>query len=101
MLFHCCWSRCRPVLYCHHAQSNCYFIAVGAGVGQYHIVIMHKQIAISVLLERVFLRIGSTETDAQLETELKRFLCPVLLKLASQTEGVRKKVKKKQYWCMN
>ena len=60
---------------------------------------MHKQIAISVLLERVFLRIGSTETDAQLETELKRFLCPVLLKLASQTEGVRKKVKKKQYWC--
>ena len=47
---------------------------------------------ISVLLERVFLRIGSAETDEQLETTLSKFLAPVLLKLSSQTDGVRKKV---------
>ena len=46
----------------------------------------------SVLLERVFLRIGSADTDEQLEVALGRFLPPVLLKLASQTDGVRKKV---------
>ena len=46
----------------------------------------------SVLLERVFLRIGSAETDEQLETTLSKFLTPVLLKLSSQTDGVRKKV---------
>ena len=46
----------------------------------------------SVLLERVFLRIGLAETDEQLETTLSKFLTPVLLKLSSQTDGVRKKV---------
>jgi len=45
-----------------------------------------------VLLERVFLRLGSAETDEQLEASLAKFLAPVLLKLASQTDGVRKKV---------
>jgi len=45
-----------------------------------------------VLLERVFLRVGSADTDDQLESVLCRFLTPVLLKLASQTDGVRKKV---------
>ena len=45
-----------------------------------------------VLLERVFLRLGSAETDEQLEAALAKFLAPVLLKLASQTDGVRKKV---------
>ncbi len=47
---------------------------------------------VSVLLERVFLRIGSAETDEQLEATLAKFLTPVLLKLASQADGVRKKV---------
>ncbi len=47
---------------------------------------------ISVLLERVFLRIGSAETDEQFEAALSKFLAPVLLKLASQADGVRKKV---------
>jgi len=46
----------------------------------------------SVLLERVFLRLGSAESDEQLEAVLAKFLTPVLLKLASQTDGVRKKV---------
>lgn len=44
------------------------------------------------LLERVFMRIGSTEDDAQLERELGKFLPPVLLKLSSEKDGVRKKV---------
>lgn len=44
------------------------------------------------LLERVFLRLGSTETDDQLETVLGKFLTPVLLKLSSPHEEVRKKV---------
>ncbi|XP_044754481.1 proteasome adapter and scaffold protein ECM29 [Coccinella septempunctata] len=44
------------------------------------------------LFERVFLRLGSTETDQQLESVLGKFLTPVLLKLASPHEQVRKKV---------
>lgn len=44
------------------------------------------------LVERVFLRIGSAETDEQLENALAKFLPPVLLKLSSTQEGVRKKV---------
>ena len=35
---------------------------------------------------------GSAETDEQLETVIKKFLCPVLLKLSSPEENVRKKV---------
>ena len=46
------------------------------------------------LVERVFLRIGSAETDEQLENCLDRFLPPVLLKLNSSEEAVRKKVEK-------
>ncbi|XP_070194752.1 proteasome adapter and scaffold protein ECM29-like isoform X2 [Littorina saxatilis] len=46
----------------------------------------------NVLVERVFLRIGSAETDDQLEGVLGRFLAPVLLKLNSADEGIRKKV---------
>ncbi|XP_053393707.1 proteasome adapter and scaffold protein ECM29-like [Mercenaria mercenaria] len=46
----------------------------------------------NTLVERVFLRIGSAETDDQLEAALSRFLAPVLLKLDSKEEGVRKKV---------
>ncbi|KAJ8960021.1 hypothetical protein NQ318_009458 [Aromia moschata] len=45
-----------------------------------------------MLLERVFLRLGSAETDEQLQNVLCKFLPPVLLKLSSQQEGVRKKV---------
>ncbi|XP_043224262.1 proteasome adapter and scaffold protein ECM29-like [Amphibalanus amphitrite] len=44
------------------------------------------------LVERVFLRIGSAETDEQLQNALTKFLPPVLLKLSSTQEGVRKKV---------
>ena len=44
------------------------------------------------LLERVFLRLGSAETDEQLQAAVSKFLSPVLLKLNSQNEGVRKKV---------
>ncbi|KAG8232782.1 hypothetical protein J437_LFUL013279, partial [Ladona fulva] len=43
-------------------------------------------------MERVFLRIGSAETDEQLQNAISKFLPPVLLKLSSQQDGVRKKV---------
>uniref|UniRef100_A0A8D8X2I5 Proteasome-associated protein ECM29 homolog n=1 Tax=Cacopsylla melanoneura TaxID=428564 RepID=A0A8D8X2I5_9HEMI len=45
-----------------------------------------------MLLERVFLRIGSAETDEQLESMVSKFLPPVLLKLSSTHEEVKKKV---------
>nr|XP_033335253.1 proteasome adapter and scaffold protein ECM29 [Megalopta genalis] len=45
-----------------------------------------------ILLERVFLRVGLAETDEQLQTAICKFLPPVLLKLSSSQEGVRKKV---------
>ena len=35
---------------------------------------------------------GSAETDEQLESVINKFLCPVLLKLSSNEENVRKKV---------
>lgn len=44
------------------------------------------------LLERVFIRLGCAETDEQLQEAVSKFLPPVLLKLTSQNEGVRKKV---------
>ena len=47
---------------------------------------------ILVLLERVFLRVGSAESDEQLQNVLTTFLPPVLLKLVSTAEGVQKKV---------
>ncbi|MBN3306147.1 ECM29 protein, partial [Amia calva] len=43
-------------------------------------------------LERVFLRLGHAETDEQLQHIISKFLPPVLLKLSSTQEGVRKKV---------
>ncbi|XP_061108083.1 proteasome adapter and scaffold protein ECM29 isoform X2 [Conger conger] len=43
-------------------------------------------------LERVFLRLGHAETDDQLQDIISKFLPPVLLKLSSTQEGVRKKV---------
>ena len=46
----------------------------------------------TVLVERVFLRIGSAATDDALQEELHKFLAPVILKLASPHESVRKKV---------
>ena len=44
------------------------------------------------LLERVFLKLGLADTDEQLQEAVSKFLPPVLLKLNSQNEGVRKKV---------
>lgn len=44
------------------------------------------------MLERVFLRLGSADTDEQLQASVCKFLPPVLLKLSSAQEGVRKKV---------
>ncbi|XP_053321854.1 proteasome adapter and scaffold protein ECM29 [Spea bombifrons] len=43
-------------------------------------------------LERVFLRLGHADTDEQLQSIISKFLPPVLLKLSSAQEGVRKKV---------
>ncbi|XP_015114658.1 proteasome adapter and scaffold protein ECM29 [Diachasma alloeum] len=45
-----------------------------------------------ILLERVFLCLGSAETDEQLQASVCKFLPPVLLKLSSPQDGVRKKV---------
>uniref|UniRef100_A0ABD2WFD9 TOG domain-containing protein n=1 Tax=Trichogramma kaykai TaxID=54128 RepID=A0ABD2WFD9_9HYME len=45
-----------------------------------------------ILLERVFLRLGSVDSDEQLQAAICKFLPPVLLKLSSTQEGVRKKV---------
>ncbi|XP_012280899.1 proteasome-associated protein ECM29 homolog isoform X2 [Orussus abietinus] len=45
-----------------------------------------------ILLERVFLRLGSADTDEQLQASVCKFLPPILLKLSSSQEGVRKKV---------
>ncbi|XP_076278491.1 proteasome adapter and scaffold protein ECM29 [Lasioglossum baleicum] len=45
-----------------------------------------------ILLERVFIRLASADTDEQLQTAVCKFLPPVLLKLSSSQEGVRKKV---------
>ncbi|KAJ7383849.1 hypothetical protein OS493_025725 [Desmophyllum pertusum] len=44
------------------------------------------------LLERVFLRVASAETDEQLEKTVKIFLCPLLLKVASPHQEVKNKV---------
>ena len=44
------------------------------------------------LLERVFLRLGLVENDDQLQEAVSKYLPPILLKLNSQNEGVRKKV---------
>uniref|UniRef100_A0A673A0B1 Ecm29 proteasome adaptor and scaffold n=1 Tax=Sphaeramia orbicularis TaxID=375764 RepID=A0A673A0B1_9TELE len=48
--------------------------------------------SVSYQLERVFLRLGHAETDEQLQDIISKFLPPVLLKLSSVQEGVRKKV---------
>jgi proteasome component ECM29 len=53
---------------------------------------MDEKVGENELLERVFLRLGSASTDEQLEEFTKKFLTPVLLKLASPSEDVRKKV---------
>ncbi|XP_026485739.2 proteasome-associated protein ECM29 homolog [Vanessa tameamea] len=46
----------------------------------------------SLLLDRVFLRLGNANTDEQLESCLSRFLPPVMLKLSSPHEQIRTKV---------
>lgn len=40
----------------------------------------------------MFLRLGHADTDEQLQDVISKFLPPVLLKLSSAQEGVRKKV---------
>lgn len=45
-----------------------------------------------MLLERVLLKLGLSDTDEQLELQLNKFLGPVLLKIVSPSEEVRKKV---------
>ena len=47
---------------------------------------------VTQLLERIFLKFGSADSDDQFEAAVKKFLPPVLLQLKSPEEGVRKKV---------
>lgn len=44
------------------------------------------------LLDRVLFRLGCAESDDQLETAVNKFLGPVLLKIDSPNENVRKRV---------
>lgn len=44
------------------------------------------------LLERVLLRLGCADTDEQLQNTVTKFLTPVLIKITSPHEAVRKKV---------
>lgn len=44
------------------------------------------------LLERVLFRLGTADTDVQLENAVLKFLAPVLLKITSPNETVRCKV---------
>lgn len=44
------------------------------------------------LLERVLFRLGTTESDEQLEAAVIKFLTPVLIKITSPHEAVRCKV---------
>ncbi|KAK2714003.1 hypothetical protein QYM36_009776 [Artemia franciscana] len=59
---------------------------------------MYKEVSLfyptgpEALLERILLLISMAETDEKLEILVSRFLLPVILKLDSQEEGVRKKV---------
>lgn len=45
------------------------------------------------LLERLFLRLGAAQTDDQLEKTVGTFLTPLLLKVSSNNENVKKKVR--------
>jgi hypothetical protein len=47
---------------------------------------------VHLLTEAVELRLAMSETDAQLEKNVGNFIVPVLLKLSSSSEVVRKKV---------
>ena len=58
----------------------------------YYLIFSTVSINVLGLLENVFLKIGLTETDEQLEKCLSKFLCPVLLKLTSKQLGVQGKV---------
>ena len=53
---------------------------------------MDEKLGEHELLERVFMRLGAASTDEQLQEFTKKFLTPVLLKLASPKEDVKKKV---------
>ena len=53
---------------------------------------MDEKMSEDELLERVFIRLGNASTDEQLEEFTKKFLTPVLLKLASPNKDVQKKV---------
>lgn len=44
------------------------------------------------LLERVLFRLGTADSDEQLESAVNKFLTPVLLKITSTNESVRCKV---------
>ena len=47
---------------------------------------------VNQLLERIFLKFGSADTDEQFEAAVKKFLPPILLQLRSPEDGIRKKV---------
>lgn len=54
--------------------------------------IINQSLFHAVLLERVMLKFGLCETDEQFEVQLNKFICPVLAKIESKNEEVRKKV---------
>lgn len=62
---------------------------------------LNKIYFVIVLLERVLLKLGCTETDEQLEAAVNKFLGPVLLKIDSPNENVRKRVSVWIFWEKN
>lgn len=58
----------------------------------YFLFVHNRNCLLLVLLERVLLKLGLSDTDEQLEMQLNKFLGPVLLKIVSPSEEVRKKV---------
>ena len=53
---------------------------------------MLENFFLTELLEQAFLLLGLAESDDQLEKIVKRFLCPVILKMSSDYLSVRNKV---------
>lgn len=77
--------------------SKLWFIPSLLVVDRCFFVLAVKCVFLTDQLERVFLRLGHAETDDQLQDIISKFLPPVLLKLSSVQEGVRKKVSRMFY----
>lgn len=74
-------------------RKSCFLAEAILSFNQFHSFPLPPFFLTADQLERVFLRLGHAETDEQLQNIISKFLPPVLLKLSSTQEGVRKKVR--------